>query len=101
MKLVAEGLRSGKQFQVLAFCGVLGENRRPGKTEQVVIFKRLDNLGVHIPELAAVALIEDNDAMLSIYGVASVFCDKVVQLLDGCNDNTGFCVLQLPLQDRR
>ncbi len=86
---------------MLALCGVFGENRRPGKTEQVIILERLDDLGVHIPELATMALIEDNDAMLSIYGVASVFHDKVVQLLDGRNDNTGFCVLQLPMQDRR
>ena len=86
---------------MLALCGVLGENRRPSKTEQVIILERLDDFHVHIPELTAVALIEDNDAMLSIYGVASVFRDEVVQLLDGRNDNMGLCVLQLPLQNRR
>ena len=101
MELVAEGLRCGQQRQMLALRGVFGKNRRASKPKQVVLFECLDDLLVHIPELAAVALIKDNDAVLAIYGVALVLRDEIVQLLNRSDDDAGFCVLQLTLQDGR
>jgi hypothetical protein len=101
VELVAEGLRCGQQRQMLALRGVFGKNRRASKPKQVVLFECLDDLLVHIPELAAVALIKDNDAVLAIYGVALVLRDEIVQLLNRSDDDAGFCVLQLTLQDGR
>lgn len=48
---------------MFALRGVLGENRHAGKAEQVIVFKRLDNFGVHIAKLAAVALVKDDNNM--------------------------------------
>ena len=105
MELIAKGLRRGQQLHVLAFSCIGGENRRAGKTEQVIFPKRLNNLGVHISELAAVALVKDDNAMLAEHFVSLVFRDKVVQLLDGRDDDfirmiAAFFVpvLKLPLQ---
>ena len=76
MKLVPEGLRSCQQFQMFPPHNIFGEDRRASEAEQVIIFKHLDNFGVHIPKLAAVTLVKNNDTVLSIYGVASFFRDK-------------------------
>ena len=40
--------------------GVLGEDRRAGEAEQVVALERLRDGRVHVAELAAVALVEDD-----------------------------------------
>ena len=87
VELVAKGLRRGQQLHVLAFSCIGGENRRAGKTEQMIILERLDNLSVHISELAAVALVKDDNAVLAEHLVSFVFRDKVVQLLDGRDDD--------------
>ena len=105
MELIAKGLRRGQQLHVLAFSCIGGENRCAGKAKQMIILERLNNLGVHISELAAVALVKDDNAMLAEHFVSLVFRDKVVQLLDGRDDDLirmiaafFISVLKLPLQ---
>ena len=105
MELVAKGLRRGQQLHVLAFSCIGGENRRAGKTEQVIFPKRLNNLGVHISELATVALVKDDNAMLVEHLMSFVLGHEVVQLLNGRDDDfilmiAAFfiSVLKLPLQ---
>lgn len=100
VRFPAKNLRRGQHTQFFTFRGVFGKNRCAGKAKQMVLFKRLNNFGVHIPELAAVALIEDNDAVLAIYGVALVLRDEIVQLLNRSDDDAGFFILQLTLQNR-
>ena len=63
---------------MLAFSCIGGENRRARKTEQVIFLERLDNLGVHIAELAAVALVEDDDAMFVEHFMTLVLGHEVV-----------------------
>ena len=63
---------------MLAFSCIGGENRRARKTEQVIFLERLDNLGVHIAELAAVALVEYDDAMFVEHFMPLVLGHEVV-----------------------
>ena len=105
MELISKGLWRGQQLHVLAFSCIGSENRCAGKAEQVIILERLDNLSVHISKLAAVAFVKDDNAMLAEHLVSLVFRDKVVQLLDGGDDDfilvvAAFFVpvLKLPLQ---
>ena len=62
---------------MLALCGVLGENRRAGKAEQVILLEIPDDGRVHVPELTAVALVKDDDDMLVIDLVALILAHKV------------------------
>ena len=106
MKLVAKGLRRGQQFHVFSLSGIGSENRRAGKTEEMIIFECLHNFGVHIAELTAMALIKDDHAMFVEHFMPFVFGHKVVQLLNGGDDDfvlikTAFFVpvLKLSLQN--
>ena len=56
---------------------------------------------MHIAELAAVALIEDDDDLFVRHGMPRILLDERAQLLDGRNDDTRIAVLQLPFEDRR
>ena len=59
-----------------------------------------DDGRVHIAELAAVALVEDDDHVLLIGpSVGRVFLDEGGQFLDGGDDDMGVVVLQLLFQD--
>ena len=44
----------------------------------MIFLERLDNLGVHIAELAAVALVEDDDAMFVEHFMPLVLSHEVV-----------------------
>ena len=106
VQLISEGLGRRQQFHVFAFPGVGGKNRRTGKSEQMIVFKRFHNFGVHISELAAVALIKNNDTMFVKDRMSPVLGNKMIQLLYSGDDDfilaeTAFfvLVLQLPLQD--
>ena len=106
MELITKGLRRGQQLHVLAFSCIGGKNRCAGKAEQVIILERLDNLSVHISELATMALVKDDNSVFAEHLMSLVFRDKIVELLDGCDDDfipveASFFVpvLKLPLQD--
>ena len=87
MELVAKGLRSRQQIHVLSFSCIGGKNRRAGKPKQVIILECLDDFSVHLSELTAVTLIKDNNRVLAKHLMSLVLRDKVVQLLDGRDDN--------------
>ena len=65
----------------------------------MIFLEILDNGRVHVAELAAVALVEDDDKMLPERRVAFVFAHKNIKLLDRCDDDPRVGVFHLPLQD--
>ena len=72
VQLLAERLLGGPQLRVPAAAGVLGEDRRAGETEQVVPLERFRDRGVHVAELRAVALVEDDHDVPVVDRVALV-----------------------------
>ena len=52
--------------------GVVREDRRAGEAEQVVALERLRDRDVHVAELGAVALVEDDDDVAVVDRVALV-----------------------------
>jgi hypothetical protein len=87
VQLVAEGLLGRAQLRVAAGAGVGGEDRRPGEAEQVVAAERLGDRRVHVAELGAVALVEDDDDVAVVDRVALVGGDEGRELLDGRDDD--------------
>ena len=87
VELVTEGLRCGQHFHVLSFSGIGCKNRCTSKSKQMIFFERLYNFCVHISELAAVALVKDNHAMLIEHFMSFVLSHEVIQLLNGCDDD--------------
>ena len=65
----------------------------------MVVFKMFDNVGVHLPELAAVALVKYKNNMLVINRMALVFCNEYIQLLNRRYNNAGSGILKLFLQN--
>ena len=59
----------------------------------------LGNGGVHVPELAAVALVKDDDHVLLKHRVPGILPDEDRQLLNGGHQNAGLGIFQLPLED--
>ena len=99
MQLVAEGLLGGAKLGIAAPTSIDSKNRRAGETKQVVLLKVFYNGCVHIPKLAAVALVEDNHNALVIDLMALVLRHKGGELLNGGDDDPGVGVLQLLFQD--
>ena len=106
VELIAKGLRRGQHRQMLALACVCGKDRCACKTEQMIFLERLYDFCVHISELAAVALVEDDNAMLVEYLVSLVLAHEIIQLLNGCDDDLVFVetaffvsVLKLSLQN--
>ena len=99
MELVAEGLGGGEELRPAGGPGIGGKDRGAGEAEQMVFLEILHDGRVHISELTAVALVEDDDHMLLIDLVGRVFFDESGQLLDGGDDDMGVVVLQLLFQD--
>src|SRR5699024_6056572 len=98
MKLLAECLLGRAQLRVAACCGVLRENRRAGKAEEVVLLERLGNRLVHISELRAMTLVKSDDNVPLIDRVALILCDKRGELLDRSDNYPGIGIFQLSLQ---
>ena len=99
MELVTERLLRGAKIRIFARPGVDGEDRCPGEAEQVIVLKGLRDRLVHISELAAVALVENDDKMLPERRVAFVFAHKNIKLLDRRDDDPRVRVFHLPLQN--
>ena len=66
MQLLAESLFGGFQVKFTAGSGIYRENRCSREAEKMIAFEFLDDGGVHISELAAVAFIEDEHEVLAI-----------------------------------
>ena len=99
MELITKRLLRGAKVWILAGPGVDGEDRRAGEAEQVIVLKGFRDRLVHISELAAVALVEDDDKMLPERRVAFVFAHKNIKLLDRRDDDPRVRVFHLPLQN--
>ena len=99
VELVAKRLLRGAKVWILAGPGVDGEDRRAGEAKQMIVLEGLRNGLVHISELAAVALVEDDDKMLPERRVAFVFAHKNVEFLDRRDDDPRVRVFHLPLQN--
>ena len=100
VQLVAEGLFRGGKMRILDMTGICREDRRTGKAEHMILLKILDDRGVHIAELAAVALVEDDDDMLIVNGMIFIFTDKGRKLLNGGDDDPRVVVFELLFEDR-
>ena len=99
VKLIAKGLRCSTHIGITAGTGIDRKNRRTRKPEQVIILERLGDSLMHIAELAAVALIEDDDKMLLERGMPFVFTHEDIELLNGRDDDMYVRVAHLPLED--
>ena len=64
MQLVAEGLCRRLELGVAARAGVLREDRGAGEAKDVISLELPRDEGVHVAELRAVALVEDEDHLL-------------------------------------
>ena len=81
MQLLAESLFGGFQVKFTAGSGIYRENRCSREAEKMIAFEFLDDGGVHISELAAVAFIEDEHEVLAIDLMRAVLADEYRQLL--------------------
>ena len=100
VQLIAEGLFGGGEMRILHMTGVCGEDRRAGEAEHMILFEVLDDRGVHIAELTAVALVKDDDDVLLIHRMTLVLIDEGRELLDRGDYDPRVVVLQLLFQDR-
>ena len=99
MEFRPKSLLRGSQFRIAASSGVDSKNRSSGKSENMVILKVLDDVGVHLPKLAAVALVKHKNNVLVINRMGFVLRNEHIQFLNGRYDNSGSAVLKLSLQD--
>ena len=99
VQLVAECLFRGGKARILDVTGVCREDRRSCEAEDVILLKILDNRGVHIAELAAVAFVEDDDDVLLIHRMSLVLIDKGRELLNGRDNDPRVVVFELLFQN--
>ena len=98
VELVAEGLRRGPHAEIAAASGIFCKDGRTGKAENMIFFEGMDYFQVHVAELGAVALVENDDDVLFIRLVPGIAADEHVQLLDGGNDDARVGIFELLLQ---
>ena len=76
MQLVAKRLLGGLHADVASRAGVLGKDGRTCKTKQMVFLEMVGNGFVHLAEIAAVALVEDDHHLLLKDGMVLVFLNE-------------------------
>ena len=101
VKLVAERLRCCAKRGILAHAGIDREDGRAGKAEQMIPLEVLGDGLVHVAELTAMALIEDDDEPLVKHCMSGILLDERGELLNGGDDDFCVVVLKLTLQDCR
>lgn len=101
MKLVAERLCCCAKRGILAHAGIDREDGRAGKAEQMIPLEVLGDGLVHVAELTAMALVEDNDEPLVKHRMSGILFDECSELLNGGNDDFGVIIFKLALQDCR
>ena len=90
MELVAESLFRCKNIRPGCGCGIKRKNRSAGEAKHIVLLEALHDGGMHIPKLAAVALIEDNNNLPGINLMVFVLFDESGQFLNGRDDDMRF-----------
>ena len=99
VKPFTEGLVGGEELCPAGSSGIGRKDGGTGEPEQVVLLEIFDNGRVHITELAAVTLVEDNDHPFPIDRMVLLLLDKGGQLLDSSDDDVGVIILQLLFQN--
>jgi len=82
-----QSLWCGSHQRISTATGIGREDGRPCKSNQVIMFKGLHNLAVHITELRTVAFVKDDDHMLFKDLMAFVLRNEYVKLLNGRYDD--------------
>ena len=100
VEFLPEGLFGGFQPGVSAAGRVDREDRCARETEQVVPLECFGDSGVHVPELGAVAFVENDDDMLAVDVVAGVGLDEGREFLDRRDDDRGVPAFQLAFEHR-
>ena len=100
VKLIAKRLRRSKEFRVFRPARIHGKDWCTGEAEQMVFLKVFHNRRMHVPKLAPMALVKNDDYVFRIHLMNRVLLDKGCQFLDGCDNDMGFHVFQLLFQNR-
>ena len=101
MKLISESLRRSFEIGVLTNTCIYGKYGRTRKSEQVIFLEVARNCYVHISELTAVTLVEDDNHTLVKHGMSAVLTDESRKFLNGCDDDFCVIIFELMLQNRR
>ena len=86
---VTERLFGGLEVGAAAGPGVFRSDRRPGESEDVILFEGAGDRLVHIAELRTVTLVEDDDEMARIDLVILLLLDEDRKFLDRGDDDAG------------
>ncbi len=101
VQIAAERLRRCAEVRVATAAGIDCEDRGPGKTEDVVPLERLGDCSMHVTELGAVALVEDQDDVAAVNRMTLVGADERRELLDRSDDDLRARIFELLLQHGR
>ena len=97
MQFVAECLLGGFELYVAARACIRCKDGRSGETEQMVFLEVLGYCRVHLTEVAAMTLVEDDDHVLLEYLVSFVLLHEDGQFLNGGDDYLVFVRYILPI----
>ena len=100
VELVSEGLLRREELRIPDRASIGREDRRTGKSEEMILLEALDDGRMHVSELAAMAFVKDDDYMLLVDIMARIFLDESGELLDCCNNDMGVRILQLAFSKR-
>ena len=96
MELISKSLTCGKELRILGSAGINRKNWCSCKSKQMIFLKILYNCSVHISELAAVALIKNNNDMFRVNFMSRILFYKGSQFLDCSNNDVCIRFFQLP-----
>ena len=101
VELVAEKLRRRPRRRLARARRIRRENRRSRKAENMILLERLRNRRVHIAELRAMALIENQHDMLAVNRVRLVLLDEHGKLLNRHDDDPRRIIRELSREHAR
>jgi len=99
MKLIAKSLSCCIKFWILRPAGVDWKNRCSSKAKQMIFLKILYNSRVHISKLTAMALVKNDNDMLTIHLMSRIFLNKSRQFLNRCDNDFHIWIFQLSFQN--
>jgi len=100
MEFIAKSLLGRLKIRTSTRRSIHCKNRRPGKTEEMVILKCFRNRGMHFTELRPMTFIKNQHHMAVKNCMSLVAADEPVEFLNGSDDNAGLSVFQLSFQYR-
>ena len=96
VKLISKDLTCSKEFWILGSARINREDWCSCKSKQMIFLKIFYNSSVHIPKLAAMALVKNNNDMFQINFMSRILFYKGSQFLNCGNDDMRIWVFQLP-----